>query len=217
MEREAARIREQEAELEAALEAAERALDDTVAHRAELERELAEEERRLKDAARAIADRREGLARLNGQVNAARSRAASAAGRDRPAGRRPRRGPRTGRSRAGGVRGSSRPRSTAWTRTTRNWRSARGGERELAEAEAALDRRPGGGHRRGTRARRGRRPPRRAGRSACAARTAPAPCSARGTGSPVCSGPAAELLTVAPGLRGRRWRRPSAPPPTRSP
>ncbi|MEU1666688.1 AAA family ATPase [Streptomyces sparsogenes] len=78
MEREAARIREQEAELEAALEAASRALDDTVAHRAELERELAMEERRLKDAARAIADRREGLARLQGQVNAARSRAGSA-------------------------------------------------------------------------------------------------------------------------------------------
>ncbi|MEU6145281.1 chromosome segregation protein SMC [Streptomyces sp. NPDC047081] len=78
MEREAARIREQEAELEAALEAAERALEDTVAHRAELERELTQEERRLKDVARAIADRREGLARLNGQVNAARSRAASA-------------------------------------------------------------------------------------------------------------------------------------------
>ncbi|MFD5324079.1 chromosome segregation protein SMC [Streptomyces sp. NPDC127092] len=78
MEREAARIREQEAELEAALEAAERALEDTVAHRAELERALAVEERRLKDVARAIADRREGLARLHGQVNAARSRAASA-------------------------------------------------------------------------------------------------------------------------------------------
>ncbi|MFF1696916.1 chromosome segregation protein SMC [Streptomyces sp. NPDC058257] len=78
MEREAARIREQEAELEAALEAAEHALEDTVGHRADLERELAVEERRLKDAARAIADRREGLARLNGQVNAARSRAGSA-------------------------------------------------------------------------------------------------------------------------------------------
>lgn len=78
MEREAARIREQEAELEAALEAAEHALEDTTAHRSELERELAAEERRLRDAARAIADRREGLARLNGQVNAARSRAASA-------------------------------------------------------------------------------------------------------------------------------------------
>ncbi|MFD7704590.1 chromosome segregation protein SMC [Streptomyces caelestis] len=78
MEREAARVREQEAELEAALEAAERALEDTVAHRAELERELAREERRLKDAARAVADRREGLARLKGQVGAARSRAAAA-------------------------------------------------------------------------------------------------------------------------------------------
>ncbi|MFI5872914.1 chromosome segregation protein SMC [Streptomyces sp. NPDC051445] len=78
MEREAARVREQEAELEAALEAAQHALDDTVAHRADLERELALEERRLKDVARAIADRREGLARLGGQVNAARSRAASA-------------------------------------------------------------------------------------------------------------------------------------------
>jgi chromosome segregation protein len=78
MEREAARVREQEAELTAALEAASRALEDTVAHRAELERALAGEERRLKDAARAIADRREGLARLHGQVTAARGRAASA-------------------------------------------------------------------------------------------------------------------------------------------
>ncbi|MBN3930915.1 chromosome segregation protein SMC [Streptomyces verrucosisporus] len=78
MEREAARVREQEAELTAALEAASRALEDTVAHRAELERALADEERRLKDAARAIADRREGLARLHGQVTAARGRATSA-------------------------------------------------------------------------------------------------------------------------------------------
>ncbi|MFF9398687.1 chromosome segregation protein SMC [Streptomyces sp. NPDC014744] len=78
MEREATRIREQEAELTAALEAAEHALEDTAAHRAELERRLATEERGLKDAARAIADRREGLARLGGQVNAARGRAASA-------------------------------------------------------------------------------------------------------------------------------------------
>ncbi|MGC9440923.1 chromosome segregation protein SMC [Streptomyces sp. WG5] len=78
LEREAARVREQEAELEAALEAAEHALEQTVAHRADLERALALEERRLKDVARSIADRREGLARLSGQVGAARSRAASA-------------------------------------------------------------------------------------------------------------------------------------------
>ncbi|MFK0257164.1 AAA family ATPase [Streptomyces sp. NPDC090445] len=84
MEREAARIREQEAELTAALEAASRALEDTVEHRAELERALAEEERRLRDAARALADRRENLARLTGRLGAARSRAGAAqAGIDR--------------------------------------------------------------------------------------------------------------------------------------
>ncbi|KLI95393.1 chromosome segregation SMC family protein, partial [Streptomyces sp. KE1] len=95
LEREAARIREQEAELAASLEAAQYALEDTVEHRAELERALHAEERRLKDVARALADRREGLARLHGQVNAARSRAASAqeeidrlaAARDEAAGR----------------------------------------------------------------------------------------------------------------------------------
>ncbi|MCY0930514.1 AAA family ATPase [Streptomyces sp. H27-H1] len=78
MEKEAARIREQEAELTAALEAAARALEDTVGHRAELERALADEERRLRDAARAIADRREALARLTGRLGAARSRAGAA-------------------------------------------------------------------------------------------------------------------------------------------
>ncbi|MFE9634498.1 chromosome segregation protein SMC [Streptomyces sp. NPDC006463] len=78
MEREAARIREQEAELAAALEAASHALEDTAAHRAELERALAAEERRLRDAARAIADRREALARLTGRLGAARSRAGAA-------------------------------------------------------------------------------------------------------------------------------------------
>ncbi|SFD00315.1 AAA family ATPase [Streptomyces aidingensis] len=78
MEREAARIREQEAELEAALEAAEQALDSTVTRRGALERDLAAEERRLKDAARALADRREHLARLQGRATAARGRAAAA-------------------------------------------------------------------------------------------------------------------------------------------
>ncbi|MEU5835039.1 chromosome segregation protein SMC [Streptomyces diacarni] len=78
MEREAARVREQEAELEAALEAATTALDETVAHRAELERRLADEERRLRDEARALADRREGLERLRGKTSTARSRVASA-------------------------------------------------------------------------------------------------------------------------------------------
>ncbi len=78
MEREAARVREQEAELEAALEAATTALEETVAHRSELERQLEQEERRLRDEARALADRRAGLERLRGQAGTARSRAASA-------------------------------------------------------------------------------------------------------------------------------------------
>ncbi|MFI1798610.1 chromosome segregation protein SMC [Streptomyces sp. NPDC020379] len=78
LEREAARVREQEAELEAALEAAGTALEETTAHRAELERRLTEEERRLRDAARAVADHREGLARLHGRVTAAHGRVASA-------------------------------------------------------------------------------------------------------------------------------------------
>ncbi|MFJ5923574.1 chromosome segregation protein SMC [Kitasatospora sp. NPDC092948] len=78
LEREAARVREEEAALEAALEQAQDALAETVEERTELERALAGEELRLKAAARAIADRREGLARLQGLAAAARSRAAAA-------------------------------------------------------------------------------------------------------------------------------------------
>ncbi|WP_130796135.1 AAA family ATPase [Streptomyces otsuchiensis] len=78
LEQEAERVRAQEAELQAALDAAGLALEDSGEHRARLETELAGEERRLRDAARAIADRREGLARLQGRVNAAHGRAASA-------------------------------------------------------------------------------------------------------------------------------------------
>ncbi|MFE9428426.1 chromosome segregation protein SMC [Kitasatospora sp. NPDC006697] len=78
LEAEAARIREQEAALAESLEAAEQALDEAVAERAELERALAAEEQRLRAAARAAADRREGLARLQGQAAAAASRAAGA-------------------------------------------------------------------------------------------------------------------------------------------
>ncbi|MEV4556428.1 chromosome segregation protein SMC [Kitasatospora sp. NPDC049285] len=78
LEREAERVREEEAALEEALEQARYALAEAVEERAELERELAAEELRLKAAARAIADRREGLARLQGQAAAARSRAGAA-------------------------------------------------------------------------------------------------------------------------------------------
>ncbi|MFD8704309.1 chromosome segregation protein SMC [Kitasatospora sp. NPDC059648] len=78
LEREAERVREEEAALAEALEEAQYALAEAVERKGELERGLAAEERRLRDAARAIADRREGLARLQGQAAAARSRAGSA-------------------------------------------------------------------------------------------------------------------------------------------
>ncbi|MEV7187700.1 chromosome segregation protein SMC [Kitasatospora sp. NPDC093102] len=78
LEQEAGRVREEEAALTEALEEARYALAEAVERKDGLERELAAEERRLRDAARAIADRREGLARLQGQAAAARSRAAAA-------------------------------------------------------------------------------------------------------------------------------------------
>ncbi|WP_372734340.1 chromosome segregation protein SMC [Nocardioides sp.] len=79
MEIEAAALGEQEEAIN--LEVAERrtALDAAVAARHESEEAAAAEERRVADLERAAADRREGLARLHGQVNAARSRAAAAA------------------------------------------------------------------------------------------------------------------------------------------
>ncbi|MGW3042294.1 chromosome segregation protein SMC [Kitasatospora sp. NPDC001159] len=78
LEREAERVREEEAALVEALEEAQYALAEAVERKGGLERGLAAEERRLRDAARAIADRREGLARLQGQAAAARSKATSA-------------------------------------------------------------------------------------------------------------------------------------------
>ncbi|MCX4983732.1 chromosome segregation protein SMC [Streptomyces sp. NBC_00572] len=138
LEREAARVREQEAELEAALEAAERALEDTVAHRAELEQALAAEERRLKDLTRALADRREGLARLHGQVNAARSRAASAQAEiDRLAAARDEAGERavTAQEEYEQLKAEVDGLDAADTEHSERYEAAR---RELADAEAAL-------------------------------------------------------------------------------
>ena len=78
LEREAAAVREQEAALARQLaEDAER-LSDAVTHRTDVEAALSTEERALVAAVRAVADRREGLARLSGQVGALRSRSAAA-------------------------------------------------------------------------------------------------------------------------------------------
>ncbi|MDP9093323.1 MAG: chromosome segregation protein SMC [Actinomycetota bacterium] len=77
MEAEAEQIRGEEAQLEAVLAASHAALTQVVGKRQELESELAQAERALVAAARAVADRREGLAKLMGQVNALRSRASA--------------------------------------------------------------------------------------------------------------------------------------------
>ncbi|GLY84122.1 chromosome segregation protein SMC [Actinoallomurus iriomotensis] len=74
MEREAAEIAEQEEVLAERLEAVEEVLAEAVRERSEAESALEMEERRLQAAARAAADRREGLARLRGQVGALESK-----------------------------------------------------------------------------------------------------------------------------------------------
>jgi chromosome segregation protein len=71
---EADRVAATEAELAAGLEAERARLAAVVRERAELDTALAEAERAWVAAARALADRREGLARLSGEVAAARSR-----------------------------------------------------------------------------------------------------------------------------------------------
>ena len=77
MEAEAQQVRGAEAELQSELERSHAALTEIVGHRQELENELADAERALVAAARAVADRREGLAKLMGQVNALRTRASA--------------------------------------------------------------------------------------------------------------------------------------------
>jgi chromosome segregation protein len=78
IEREAASVREQEAGLAVQLAADAERLKDAVTRRTDAEAALTAEEKALVAAVRAVADRREGLARLTGQVGALRSRAQAA-------------------------------------------------------------------------------------------------------------------------------------------
>ena len=78
LEAEAAEVRAQEAEQQTALDAAQTELSGVVAERQALERRLAEADHALVAAVRAVADRREGLAKLTGQVNALRTRCTAA-------------------------------------------------------------------------------------------------------------------------------------------
>ncbi|HEX6682450.1 MAG TPA: AAA family ATPase, partial [Candidatus Limnocylindrales bacterium] len=79
LEEQAQRVREEETGLRAALAADQTRLQEAVEHRQEQERQLAGAEKQLVLATKAIADRREGLAKLTGQVSAAGARVATAA------------------------------------------------------------------------------------------------------------------------------------------
>ncbi|MDX6286900.1 MAG: chromosome segregation protein [Frankiales bacterium] len=77
LEKEAATVRDQESALAGQLDRDHAALAGAVATREGEEAALAAEEQRLREAALAVADRREGLARLTGDVGAARTRVAA--------------------------------------------------------------------------------------------------------------------------------------------
>ncbi len=76
---EAARIREQEAEILAEVAANREGLEAAIGARQAADEAAVAEDRRVAALLRAAADRREGLARLHGQVNTVKSRAAAAA------------------------------------------------------------------------------------------------------------------------------------------
>ncbi|MCU1555870.1 MAG: chromosome segregation protein, partial [Arthrobacter sp.] len=78
LDRQAARVREEQAALEQQLLDRRGALDAAAAAKQEAESAAAAEDKRLAALLRAAADRREGLAKLAGQVGAARSRVESA-------------------------------------------------------------------------------------------------------------------------------------------
>jgi len=78
LEAEAEQVREQEQRIIAEVEESRVALEQAVSARRAAEDAAAEEDRRIAGLQRAAADRREGLARLHGQVNALKSRAAAA-------------------------------------------------------------------------------------------------------------------------------------------
>jgi chromosome segregation protein len=79
LEAQAGLVREQEEQLQAEVDQARELLDDAEARRQDAESEAAAEERRLVALAKAVADRREGLARLAGKVAAQRSTVSAAA------------------------------------------------------------------------------------------------------------------------------------------
>jgi chromosome segregation protein len=78
LEAEASRVRVQEEEIEAEVAGNRAGLESAISARQAAEQAFTEEERRVSALQRAAADRREGMARLHGQLNGLRSRAAAA-------------------------------------------------------------------------------------------------------------------------------------------
>ncbi len=78
LDREAAEVREQEAQLNEQIEESRAGLEDAMERRAAAEEVAEAEDRRIAALARAAADRREGLARLSGQVEGLRRRVSDA-------------------------------------------------------------------------------------------------------------------------------------------
>ena len=78
LEEEAQRVRAQERQIGAEVDRHRATLDEAVTARQSVEQAHVDEDRRVAGLLRAAADRREGLARLHGQVNALKSRAAAA-------------------------------------------------------------------------------------------------------------------------------------------
>ena len=78
LEAESERVRAQEREIVAEVDRNRTALETALASRQQAEQAHVEEDRRVAGLLRAAADRREGLARLHGQVNALKSRASAA-------------------------------------------------------------------------------------------------------------------------------------------
>ncbi|HZC13288.1 MAG TPA: hypothetical protein VE270_04630, partial [Thermoleophilaceae bacterium] len=79
LDREAEAVAARETELQAVVEQARARLSGALARRAELEQVVADAERDYLAAVRAVADRREGLARLSGKVEALRSKSGATA------------------------------------------------------------------------------------------------------------------------------------------
>jgi hypothetical protein len=183
---EAERVREQEEELREALTEDQMRLAEAVEHRQELERQLAAARAALRTAAKAIADRREGLAKLAGQVDAARRRTGSAAEEiERLAAAHTDALSRADAAQADVGRGRG--------RVHRGGPGQRRLDARHAEAVAAHDGPPPWSRSCPTPTRRGegRRelegPRGGAGARACSARTAPGRCSAGPTRCPACS------------------------------